>query len=103
MQNKEDTFNDSYQTSIHSEWEAVLSPRCQADNASGYNGNESETAFKATKLIHGNTLEIPVYWEQVRTRGRKARLYQRGRTDYQRTPIRLRLISCGSLPGFAVQ
>jgi len=37
----------------------------QADNASGYNNVESETAFKAVKLIHGNTLEIPVYWEQV--------------------------------------
>ena len=37
----------------------------QADNASGYNNIESETAFKAVKLIHGNTLEIPVYWEQV--------------------------------------
>jgi len=29
------------------------------------NNVESETAFKAVKLIHGNTLEIPVYWEQV--------------------------------------
>ena len=37
----------------------------QADNASGYNNIESEAAFKAVKLINGNTLEIPVYWEQV--------------------------------------
>jgi hypothetical protein len=35
----------------------------QADNASGYNNDESETAFKAMQLIDGNTLEIPVYWE----------------------------------------
>ena len=26
---------------------------------------ESETAFKIIKLLHGNTLEIPVYWDQV--------------------------------------
>ena len=37
----------------------------EADNQSGYNNHESETAFKATKLIHGNTLEIPVYWELI--------------------------------------
>ena len=37
----------------------------EADNQSGYNNNESETAFKATNLIHGNTLEIPVYWELI--------------------------------------
>jgi len=34
-------------------------------NSSGYNDRESEAAFKNTKLLHGNTLEIPVYWEQV--------------------------------------
>ncbi|HUT18970.1 MAG TPA: DUF5597 domain-containing protein [Anaerolineae bacterium] len=37
----------------------------QSRNSSGYNDGESETAFKAVKLLHGNTLEIPVYWEQV--------------------------------------
>ena len=37
----------------------------QARNSSGYNDLESETAFKAVKLIHGNTLEIPVYWDQI--------------------------------------
>ena len=37
----------------------------QSKNSSGYNDSESETAFKAVKLVHGNTLEIPVYWEQV--------------------------------------
>ncbi|GAI49472.1 unnamed protein product, partial [marine sediment metagenome] len=37
----------------------------QSRNSSGYNDSESETAFKAIKLLHGNTLEIPVYWEQV--------------------------------------
>ncbi len=37
----------------------------QARNSSGYNEQESETAFKGVKLVHGNTLEIPVYWEQV--------------------------------------
>jgi hypothetical protein len=37
----------------------------EASNSSGYNDNESEMAFKATKAIHGNTVEIPVYWEKV--------------------------------------
>ncbi|GAJ19674.1 unnamed protein product, partial [marine sediment metagenome] len=37
----------------------------QARNNSGYNDSESETAFKGVKLVHGNTLEIQVYWEQV--------------------------------------
>ena len=37
----------------------------QARNSSGYNPSESETAFKAVKAIHGNMLEVPVYWEQV--------------------------------------
>ena len=37
----------------------------QSDNQSGYNDRESETAFKAVKLLHGNTLIVPVYWEQV--------------------------------------
>ena len=37
----------------------------QARNSSGYNEAESETAFRAVKAMNGNTLEIPVYWEQV--------------------------------------
>ena len=37
----------------------------QSRNSSGYNASEAETAFKAVKLLHGNTLEIPVYWEQI--------------------------------------
>jgi hypothetical protein len=37
----------------------------QARNSSGYNDAESETAFKAVRLFNGNTLEIPVYWEQI--------------------------------------
>jgi beta-galactosidase GanA len=37
----------------------------QARNSSGYNDAESETAFRAVELIGGNTLEIPVYWDQV--------------------------------------
>jgi hypothetical protein len=37
----------------------------QARNSSGYNDGESEAAFKAVRQLHGNTLEIPVYWEQV--------------------------------------
>ncbi|MBN1877571.1 MAG: DUF5597 domain-containing protein [Anaerolineae bacterium] len=37
----------------------------QARNSSGYNALEAETAFQAVKLLHGNTLEIPVYWEQI--------------------------------------
>jgi hypothetical protein len=37
----------------------------QARNSSGYNDRESADAFQAVKLIGGNTLEIPVYWEQI--------------------------------------
>ena len=37
----------------------------QARNSSGYNDAESDAAFRAVKLIHGNTLEIPVYWDQI--------------------------------------
>lgn len=37
----------------------------QARNSSGYNDAESQRAFEAVKAIHGNTLEIPVYWEQI--------------------------------------
>jgi hypothetical protein len=37
----------------------------QSRNSSGYNDSESEAAIQAVKLIHGNTLEIPVYWEQI--------------------------------------
>ena len=36
----------------------------QSCNSSGYNDKHSETAFKAVKILHGNTLEIPVYWNQ---------------------------------------
>lgn len=37
----------------------------QSRNSSGYNRAEAETAFRALKQLGGNTLEIPVYWEQV--------------------------------------
>ena len=37
----------------------------QAHNDAGYNDLESDIFFKAVKLIHGNTLLIPVYWLQV--------------------------------------
>jgi hypothetical protein len=37
----------------------------QTNNSSGYSAKQSETAFKAVKLIHGNTLEIPIYWNQI--------------------------------------
>jgi len=37
----------------------------QADNQSGRSASESETAFKAVKMLHGNTLLIAVHWEQV--------------------------------------
>ncbi len=37
----------------------------QTQNSSGYNEAEWTTAFDALALLHGNTLEIPVYWEQV--------------------------------------
>ena len=37
----------------------------QADNQSGRSAGESETAFKAVKMLHGNTLLIAVHWEQV--------------------------------------
>jgi len=37
----------------------------QSRNSSGYNREECHTAFEAVKALHGNTLEIPVYWEQI--------------------------------------
>ncbi len=37
----------------------------QSRNSSGYNDAESDAAFRAVKALHGNTLEIPVYWGQV--------------------------------------
>ena len=37
----------------------------QSTNSSGYNDQESERAFEVIKLMHGNTLEIPVYWDIV--------------------------------------
>jgi hypothetical protein len=36
----------------------------QSCNSSGYDDKHSETAFKAIQMLHGNTLEIPVYWNQ---------------------------------------
>jgi hypothetical protein len=37
----------------------------QARNSSGYTEAEAATAIRAVGLLGGNTLEIPVYWEQV--------------------------------------
>src|SRR5208283_718350 len=37
----------------------------QSSSSSAYNDNESEPAFKAVKLLHGNTLLTDVYWEQI--------------------------------------
>ena len=37
----------------------------QACNSSGNNEAEWATAFKAIEILHGNTLEIPIYWEQI--------------------------------------
>ena len=37
----------------------------QTCNSSGYDDKASETAFKAIKLMHANTLEIPVYWDHI--------------------------------------
>jgi len=37
----------------------------QAHNSSGYSRAEAEQAFRAVQELHGNTVEVPVYWEQV--------------------------------------
>jgi beta-galactosidase GanA len=37
----------------------------QSRNSSGYNDGESKAAFQAVKMLQGNMLEIPVYWEQI--------------------------------------
>ena len=37
----------------------------QSSSSSAYNDSESEPAFKAVKLLHGNTLLTDVYWEQI--------------------------------------
>jgi hypothetical protein len=37
----------------------------QSSTASAYNDRESEQAFRAVKLLHGNTLWTDVYWEHI--------------------------------------
>jgi hypothetical protein len=37
----------------------------QARNSSGFNRAEAERAFQVVRALHGNTVEIPVYWAQV--------------------------------------
>jgi hypothetical protein len=37
----------------------------QSSTSSAYNDSESEQAFKAVKLLHGNTLWTDVYWEHI--------------------------------------
>jgi beta-galactosidase GanA len=37
----------------------------QSINQAGANPAEAETAFRAVKALHGNTLLIPVYWEYI--------------------------------------
>ncbi len=37
----------------------------QAHNSSGYSAEEAERAFRAVSALHGNTVEVPVYWEQI--------------------------------------
>jgi hypothetical protein len=37
----------------------------QCSSSSAYNNSESEAAFKAVKLLHGNTLITDVYWEHI--------------------------------------
>ena len=37
----------------------------QSSTSSAYNDRESEAAFKAVKLLHGNTLWTDVYWEHI--------------------------------------
>jgi len=37
----------------------------QTHNSSAYNQEEMEKAWKALELLRANTVEAPVYWEQV--------------------------------------
>ena len=37
----------------------------QSSSSSAYNNSESEAAFKAVKLLHGNTLITDIYWEHI--------------------------------------
>ena len=37
----------------------------QARNSSGYSLDEAERAFQVVRKLHGNTVEVPVCWEQV--------------------------------------
>jgi hypothetical protein len=37
----------------------------QSSTSSAYNDSESEQAFKAVKLLHGNTLLTDIYWEMI--------------------------------------
>jgi hypothetical protein len=45
--------------------EAVFPIGGQTQNSSGYNAREFTHAFDALDTLHGNTLEVPVYWEQI--------------------------------------
>ena len=55
----------------------------QADNASGFNSDESETAFKAMQLIDGNTCVLG----NTGARRKQVRLFQRGLFDRQGSPL----------------
>ena len=37
----------------------------QVHNSSAYRPEDMETAWRALELMHANTAEVPVYWEQV--------------------------------------
>ena len=50
----------------------------QSSSASAYNNSESETAFKAVKLLHGNTMVTDVYWENIEPEEGKFRFYDGG-------------------------
>lgn len=37
----------------------------QSMNQAGQSASEAEAAFEAVKALHGNTVEIPIHWEQI--------------------------------------
>ena len=49
--------------------------------------SETDEAFKAVKLVHGNTLAIPVYWDQIEPEEGKFDFTSRGRPACQCPPI----------------
>lgn len=50
---------------FNSQGKPVLVLGVQAHNSSSYTAEEMETAWEALEAMHGNTMEVPVYWDKI--------------------------------------